>query len=94
MNRTIRRLGIAAAALAASAALAGQADAATSTVRLHTKADFTRYLTESGSLLAQMAKDDPASLSQRWIKTDVAGTFSTLTNVRMARRTGSGSRGP
>ena len=42
-----RKLTLAFATIAISAGLAGQANAATSTVRLHTDADTTRYLSDT-----------------------------------------------
>ena len=47
-----RKLTIAFAAIAVSVGVAGQARGATSTVRLHTAADTTRFLSDSSSGIA------------------------------------------
>ena len=52
-----RKLKIAFAAMAISAGFAGQAQAATSTVRLHTAADTTRFLSDTPSGV-ELHKDD------------------------------------
>ena len=57
-----RKLTLAFATLAISAGLAGQANAATSTVRLHTDADTTRFLTDSASGVTSMDKNSSSAL--------------------------------
>ena len=61
-----RKLTLAVATLAISAGLAGQANAATSTVRLHTDANTTRYLSDTASGVTSMEPNRarPAALDQ------------------------------
>jgi hypothetical protein len=91
---TTRKLGAALVALAATATLAGQADAATSTVRLHTAADTTRFLSDSASGVTTMAKSQATDPMQKWIKTDTTSGFATYKNVKTGRcLTGRGLQG-
>jgi hypothetical protein len=81
-----RRLGVALTGCAAAAALAvpmaGQADAATSTVLLHTQTTIPKLLTDNPSGVVTM---EPAPLggnrNQRWIKTDTSNGFATYASV-------------
>lgn len=81
-----RRLGVTLTGAAAAAALAipmaGQADAATSTVLLHTNTTIPKLLTENPSALVTM---EPAplggNLNQRWVKTDTDSGYATYTSV-------------
>jgi hypothetical protein len=89
-----RKLKIAVAALAISAGFAGQAQAATSTVRLHTSADTTRFLSDTASGVTTMAKSNSADLNQRWLKSDTNSGFATYQNVQTGRcLTGRGLQG-
>jgi hypothetical protein len=86
MQVLTRKLALALTGLAAAAALAipmaGQADAATSTVLLHTQNTIPQLLTENPSGLVTM---DPAPLgglpTQRWVKTDTDSGYATYTSV-------------
>ncbi len=60
-----RKLAAAFAALAMSAALATTADGATTTLRLHTQADTTRFMSDSASGIVTMAKNDTADAKRR-----------------------------
>ena len=81
-----RRQGVTLTALAAAAALAvpmaGQADAATSTVLLHTQTSIPQLLTDTSSGVTSM---DPAPLggnpNQRWVKTDTDSGYATYSSV-------------
>jgi len=81
-----RKLGVALTGLAAAAALAvpmaGQADAATSTVLLHTQTTIPKLLTDNPNGLVTMT---PAplggNLNQRWVKTDTSGGYATYSCV-------------
>src|SRR3954454_21116811 len=81
-----RRLGVALTGCVAAAALAvrmaGQADAATSTVLLHTQTTIPKLLTDNPSGVVTM---EPAPLggnrNQRWIKTDTSNGFGTYASV-------------
>jgi hypothetical protein len=79
-----RTLTLALTTLAVSAGLAGSAHAATTTVKLHTDADTTRFLTDGASGLASMDKTstDP---SQRWLRTDTNSSYATYKNVKTGR---------
>jgi hypothetical protein len=80
----IRKLTLTVATLAISAGLAGQANAATSVVKLHTDANTTRFLSDTASGVTTMAptSTDPA---QRWIKTDTNSGYATYTNKKTGR---------
>ena len=80
----IRKLTLAFATIALSAGLAGQAQAATSTVRLHTDADTTRYLSDTASGVTSMEKNSSSAL-QRWIKTDTNSGYATYKNKSTGR---------
>ena len=65
--KTIRTILIAISTLTAMLAFATSSNAATTTVKLHTDADTTRFLADSASGLASMDKtstDDFAALAQ------------------------------
>lgn len=74
-----RRLGMLLAGVAAAAALAvpmaGQADAASTTVRLHTLANTGESLVPFSGF-AFMQKTDVTASNQQWIKTDTVFGFS------------------
>src|SRR3954449_4635259 len=81
-----RRLGVALTGCVAAAALAvpmaGQADAATSTVLLHTQTTIPQLLTDNPSGVVTMAPAPLAGLpSQRWVKTDTDAGYATYTSV-------------
>ena len=80
----IRKLTLAFATIALSAGLAGQAQAATSTVRLHTDADTTRYLSDTASGVTSMEKNSSSAM-QRWIKTDTNSGYATYKNKSTGR---------
>jgi ricin-type beta-trefoil lectin protein len=89
-----RKFKIAFAALALSAGFAGQAQAATSTVRLHTAADTTKSLSDTASGVTSMNKTVTTDLNQKWRKTDTTSGFATYTNVKTGRcLTGRGLQG-
>ena len=89
-----RKLKIAFAAMAISAGFAGQAQAATSTVRLHTAADTTRFLSDTPSGVVSMNKNNTADLNQRWRKTDTNSGYAVYRNVKTGRcLTGRGLQG-
>jgi hypothetical protein len=74
-----RRLGMllagAAAAIALAVPMAGQADAASTTVRLHTQANTGESMAPF-SLFAFMQKTDVTTSNQKWIKTDKVFGFA------------------
>ena len=74
-----RKLKIAFAAMAISAGFAGQAQAATSTVRLHTAADTTRFLSDTPSGVVSMKKNTSVEI-QRWSKTDTNSGYAVYRN--------------
>jgi hypothetical protein len=86
MQVLTRKLGIGLTGLAAAAALAipmaGPADAATTTVLLHTETSIPQLLTDTPSGVTSM---DPAPLggnpNQRWVKTDTNAGYATYTSV-------------
>ncbi len=80
----LRKLSLAVVTLAASAGLAGQAEAATSTVRLHTDANTTRFLSDTASGITSMAPSSSSTL-QRWIKTDTNSGYATYKNLSTGR---------
>jgi hypothetical protein len=80
----IRKLTLTAATLAISAGLAGQANAATSVVKLHTDADTTRFLSDTASGVTTMAKSSD-DFAQRWIRTDTSSGYATYTNKKTGR---------
>ncbi|HEY6887439.1 MAG TPA: RICIN domain-containing protein [Solirubrobacter sp.] len=89
-----RKIKITFAALALSAGFAGQAQAATSTVRLHTAADTTRFLSDSASGVTSMNKVNASDPLQKWRKTDTTSGYATYTNVSTGRcLTGRGLQG-
>jgi hypothetical protein len=80
-----RRLALLLAGSAAAAALAvpmaGQADAATSVVRLHTQANTGHFLSNvSGSAFSPFASSSDDR--QRWIKTDKVNGFAEFRNFQ------------
>ena len=89
-----RKIKIAFAALALSAGFAGQAQAATSTVKLHTAADTTRFLSDTASGVTSMNKANASDPLQKWRKTDTTSGYATYTNLSTGRcLTGRGLQG-
>jgi hypothetical protein len=80
-----RKLKIAFAALAISAGFAGQAQAATSTVRLHTAADTSKSLSDTPSGVTSMIRTSSTDLNQKWVKTDTNSGYATYRNVQTGR---------
>jgi hypothetical protein len=76
------KLTIALATLAVSAGLASEAQAATSTVRLHTAADTTRFLSDAPSGVTTMAKSKSSDPAQKWRKVDTALGFATYSSLK------------
>ena len=79
-----RKLTLTVATLAISAGLAGQANAATSVVKLHTEADTSKFLSDTASGVTSMVKTSTSDL-QRWIKTDTDSGYATYTNKSTGR---------
>ena len=89
-----RKLAAAFAAVALSATLAGTADAATTTLRLHTQADTTRFMSDSASGIVTMAKNNTGDAMQKWVRTDTNSGYATYRNVGTKRcLTGRGLQG-
>ena len=80
----IRKLILTVATLAISAGFAGQANAATSVVKLHTDANQARFLSDSASGIATMAPSSTDPM-QRWIKTDTSSGYATYKNKQTGR---------
>jgi hypothetical protein len=81
-----RKLGVALTGLAAAAALAvpmaGQADAASSTVLLHTQTTIPKLLTDNPNGLVTMEQAPlGGNLNQRWVKTDTSSGYATYSSV-------------
>jgi hypothetical protein len=74
-----------AAAVAAIALSATTADAATTTLRLHTQADTTRFMSDSSSAIVTMAKNDTSDARQKWRRTDTTSGYATYRNVGTGR---------
>ena len=81
----IRKLTLTVATLAISAGLAGQANAATSVVKLHTDANTTRFLSDTASGVTTMAPSSATDPMQRWIKTDTSSGYATYKNKQTGR---------
>jgi hypothetical protein len=79
-----RKLTLTVATLAISAGLAGQANAATSVVKLHTDADTSKFLSDTASGVTTMAPIS-SDFAQRWIKTDTTSGYATYTNKLTGR---------
>ena len=79
-----RKLTLTIATLAISAGLAGQANAATSVVKLHTDADTSRFLSDTASGVTTMAPSS-GDFAQRWIKTDTSSGYATYKNKSTGR---------
>ncbi len=80
------KLSIALTGLAAAAALAvpmaGHADAATSTVLLHTETTIPKLLTDKATGLVAMEQAPVGgNLNQRWVKTDTSSGYATYSSV-------------
>jgi hypothetical protein len=80
----IRKLTLTVATLAISAGLAGQANAATSVVKLHTDANTARFLSDTASGVTTMAPSSSDPM-QRWIKTDTNSGYATYKNKATGR---------
>ena len=80
-----RKLTLTVATLAISAGLAGQANAATSVVKLHTDADLSRFLSDTSSGITTMAKSSSTDPAQRWIRTDTNSGYATYKNKLTGR---------
>jgi hypothetical protein len=86
MHALSRTLGLALAGAGAAAALAvpmaGQADAATSTVLLHTQTTIPKLLTDNPSGVVTMEKAPlGGNLNQRWVRTDTSSGYATYASV-------------
>jgi hypothetical protein len=94
MQGRIRKFSIAFAAVATSATLATTADAATTTVKLHTQADTTKFLSDPSSGITAMSKSDASDAKQKWRRTDTNSGYATYQNVGTSRcLTGRGIQG-
>ena len=85
MHVTFRRLGAACAAVAISATLATTADAATTTVKLHTQADNTKFLSDPLFGLAEMRKANAGDQTQHWRRSDTTAGYARYQNVGTTR---------
>jgi hypothetical protein len=86
MQALPRKLGVALTGLAAAAALAvpmaGRADAATSTVLLHTQTTIPKLLTDNPSGLVTMEQAPlGGNPNQRWVKADTSSGYATYSSV-------------
>lgn len=82
------------AAIAATFLIAAPANAATTTVRLHTDADVSRFLSDASSGITTMAKNNPSDNLQKWRRTDTTSGYATFKNVQTGRcLTGRGLQG-
>jgi len=89
-----RRAGVLLAGLLTAGALASQADAATTKVRLHTAADSTRYLAEDPSGLTSMHANKSSEEAQKWFVTPTSGGFAIYKNAQTGHcLTGRGLQG-
>ena len=86
MQSITRKAGTALAGLTAAAALAvpmaGQADAATTTVTLHTQTSIDRFLTDPPAGIASMSPAVANDPRQRWRRTDTNSGYATYTSVQ------------
>jgi hypothetical protein len=82
--KTIRTILIAISTLAAMLAFATSSNAATSTVKLHTDANTTRFLSDSANGVTTMAPSNTSAM-QRWVKTDTTSGYATYRNVGTGR---------
>jgi hypothetical protein len=76
---------IAISALAAMLALATSANAATTTVRLHTDGDLSKFLADTATGIASMQKTNSSDTAQRWFRTDTTSGYATYKNVKTGR---------
>ena len=83
--KTIRTILIAISTLTAMLAFATSSNAATSTVRLHTDADTTKFLSDSSSGVTSMVKNNSTDLRQKWVRTDTNSGYATYRNVATGR---------
>ena len=85
MQRITRKAGTALAGLTAAAALAvpmaTQADAATTTVKLHTQTSIDRFLADPPPNIASMVPAVSNDPQQRWRRTDTNSGYATYTSV-------------
>jgi hypothetical protein len=82
--KTIRTILIAISTLTAMLAFATSSNAATTTVRLHTDADLSKFLSDSASGVTTMAPSSSSAL-QRWVRTDTTSGYATYRNVGTGR---------
>ncbi len=83
--KTIRTILIALTTLAAVLALTASASAATTTVRLHTDGDLSRFLSDSASGITTMAKSNSSDNLQKWRRTDTTSGYAVYKNVQTGR---------
>jgi hypothetical protein len=83
--KTIRTILIAISTLTAVLAFATSANAATTTVKLHTDADVSKFLADSASGIATMAKSNPSDNLQKWRRTDTSSGYAVYKNVQTGR---------
>jgi hypothetical protein len=86
MQSITRKAGIALAGLTAATALAvpmaGHADAATTTVRLHTQTSISQFLTDPPAGIASMMPQVANDPRQQWRRTDTDSGYATYTSVQ------------
>jgi hypothetical protein len=81
------------AAIAATLIIAAPANAATSTVKLHTDADTSKFLSDTASGITTMAPTSSSDL-QKWRRTDTNSGYAVYKNVETGRcLTGRGIQG-
>ena len=78
----IRKLLIAILTIAAMLAFASTSNAATSTVRLHTQGDLSKFLADPGVGVTSMMPSNSSDPAQKWIKTDTDSGYATYRNVK------------
>ena len=91
----IRKLILAAATVAMTTTLATSAEAATTTVRLHTQGDLSKFLADPGVGITSMVKSNASDPAQKWIRTDTDSGYATYRNAKFPDRclTGRGIEG-
>ena len=91
----IKKLLIAISTIAAMLAFASTSNAATSTVRLHTQGDVSKFLADPGTGVTSMMRNNSSDPAQKWIKTDTDSGYATYRNVKFPDRclTGRGIQG-
>jgi len=89
-----RGAGVLLAGLLTAGALASQADAATTKVRMHTQADTTRFLAEDPSGLTSMHQPNVSEERQKWFQTTTSAGFAIYKNAQTGHcLTGRGLQG-